>query len=77
MQLENDRVEDIIRMTKIEMQMNDIEYREEMSRRQETDRIMQESDEILKRRERVRIRRNEKRDEERNQYKETTFPNEG
>ena len=72
MQLENDRVEDIIRMTKIEMQMNDIEYREEMSRRQETDRIMQESDEILKRRERVR-----KRDEERNQYKETTFPNEG
>ena len=65
MQLENDRVEDIIRMTKIEMQMNDIEYWEEMSRRQETDRIMQESDEILKRRERVRIRRNEKRDEER------------
>ena len=77
MQLENDRVENIIRVTKIEMQMQEIKAQEEMSRKQETDRIMRESDEFLKRKEKVRITRNEKRDEERRRTQEITFPNEG
>ena len=77
MQLENDRVENIIRVTKIEMQMQEIKAQEEMSRKQETDRIMRESDELLKRKEKVRITRNEKRDEERRRTQEITFPNEG
>ena len=77
LQLENDRVENIIRVTKIEMQMQEIKAQEEMSRKQETDRIMRESDEFLKRKEKVRITRNEKRDEERRRTQEITFPNEG
>ena len=77
LQLENDRVENIIRVTKIEMQMQEIKAQEEMSRKQERDRIMRESDELLKRKEQVRTTRNEKRDEERRRTQEITFPNEG
>ena len=77
LQLENDRVENIIRVTKIEMQMQEIKAQEEMSRKQERDRIMRESDELLKRKEQVRTTRNEKRDEERRRTKEITFPKEG
>ena len=75
--MENDRVENIIRVTKIEIQMQEIKAHEEMSRKQEAVRIMRESDELLKRKEKVRTTRNEKRDEERRRTKEITFPNEG
>ena len=77
MQLEKDRVENIIRATKIETQMQEIRAQEEMSRKQENERIIRESDEALKRKEKVRITINKKRDEERRQTQEITFLREG
>ena len=44
LQLEKDRVENIIRATKIETQMQEIRAQEEMSRKQENERIIRESD---------------------------------
>ena len=77
LQLEKDRVENIIRATKIETQMQEIRAQEEMSRKQENERIIRESDEALKRKEKVRITINKKRDEERRQTQEITFLREG
>ena len=76
MELENERVENIIRVTKIEIEMEEIKTQEEIQRKQETDRIKHESNEFLKRKEKARITRIEKRDEERRQRQEVTFSNE-
>ena len=77
LQLENDRVEGIIRATKIETQMQEIRAQEEISRKQENERIMRESDEALKRKEKVRITISKKRDEERRKTQEIPYLKEG
>lgn len=74
LQRENERVDKICRLTKIESEMKHLKEKEESNRLKETHRQQQEEQEALKRRETLRVNREKRRAEERRRTQEIVYP---